>query len=166
MLTNVPLDQIVRNLITGSGSTLRNPEANYYQVTTDTLKISENTAQVFMGMRIQCAQCHNHPFDRWTMNDYYSFASFFPQVGRKQGEDPREYIVYDRGDGEVKHPVTGKPLPPKFLGAGQPGKHFLGAFSWARNHRSGGRRSHQQSGVEPRIARGPGREAHGISLRF
>src|SRR5439155_1611598 len=59
-------------------------------------------------------------FDRWTMNDYYSFASFFPQVGRKQGEDPREYIVFDKGDGEVKHPVTGKPLPPKFLGAAQP----------------------------------------------
>ncbi|MEY2408594.1 MAG: hypothetical protein QOF48_1264 [Verrucomicrobiota bacterium] len=120
MLASVPIDQIVRQLITGSGSTLRSPEANYYQVTTDTLKISENTAQVFMGMRIQCAQCHNHPFDRWTMNDYYSFASFFPQVGRKQGEDPREYIVFDRGEGEVKHPVTGKPLPPKFLGANQP----------------------------------------------
>jgi hypothetical protein len=120
MLDNVPIDQIVRQLLTGQGSTLKNPAANYYQVTTDTLKIAENTAQVFMGMRIQCAQCHNHPFDRWTMNDYYSFASFFPQVGRKQGEDPREYIVYDRGDGEVKHLVTGKPLPPKFLGAAQP----------------------------------------------
>ncbi len=120
MLASVPIDQIVRQLITGPGSTLKNPAANYYQVTTDTLKIAENTAQVFMGMRIQCAQCHNHPFDRWTMNDYYSFASFFPQVGRKQGEDPREYIVYDRGEGEVKHLVTGKPLPPKFLGASQP----------------------------------------------
>ena len=120
MLDNVPIDQIVRNLLTASGSTLRSPAANYYQVTTDTLKIAENTAQVFMGMRIQCAQCHNHPFDRWTMNDYYAFASFFPQVGRKQGEDPREYIVYDRGEGDVKHLVTGKPLPAKFLGAEQP----------------------------------------------
>src|SRR6185503_1260732 len=71
-------------------------------------------------MRIQCAQCHNHPFDRWTMNDYYGFAQFFSQVGRKQGEDPREYIVFERGDGDVKHPVTGRPLPPKFLGAEQP----------------------------------------------
>jgi hypothetical protein len=120
MLANVPIDDIVRELLTASGSTLHNPPANYYQVTTDTLKIAENTAQVFMGMRIQCAQCHNHPFDRWTMNDYYSFANFFPQVGRKQGEDPREYVVFDRGEGDVKHPVTGKPLPPKFLGAGQP----------------------------------------------
>ena len=120
MLANVPIDKIVRQLVTASGSTLHQPAANYYQVTTDTLKIAENTAQVFMGMRIQCAQCHNHPFDRWTMNDYYSFANFFPQVGRKQGEDPRDYIVFDRNDGDVKHLVTGKPLPPKFLGAEQP----------------------------------------------
>jgi hypothetical protein len=120
MLANVPVDQIVRELLTTSGSTLTEPAANYFQVTTDTLKLAENTAQAFMGMRIQCAQCHNHPFDRWTMNDYYSFANFFPQVGRKQGEDPREYVVYDRTDGDVKHLVTGKPLPPKFLGAEQP----------------------------------------------
>ncbi len=116
MAANIPLDQIVRELLTASGSTFRNPAANYYQVTTDTLKISENSAQVFMGMRIQCAQCHNHPFDRWTMNDYYSFASFFPQVTRKPTDDPYEYVVFDKGDGDVKHLVTGKPLPPKFLG--------------------------------------------------
>jgi hypothetical protein len=120
MLANVPIDSIVRELLTASGSTLHHPPANYYQVTTDTLKVAENTAQAFMGMRIQCAQCHNHPFDRWTMNDYYSFANFFPQVGRKQGEDPREYVVFDRGEGDVKHLVTGKPLAPKFLGAEQP----------------------------------------------
>jgi Protein of unknown function (DUF1549)/Protein of unknown function (DUF1553) len=120
MLANVPIDKIVRQLLTGNGSTLSEPAANYYQVTTDTLKIAENTAQAFMGMRIQCAQCHNHPFDRWTMNDYYSFANFFPQVGRKQGEDPRDYVVFDRTDGDVKHLVTGKPLPPKFLGGEQP----------------------------------------------
>ena len=120
MLANVPIDRIARELLTASGSTLADPASNYYQVSTDTLKIAENTAQIFMGMRIQCAQCHNHPFDRWTMNDYYSFANFFSQVGRKQGEDPREYIVYDRGDGDVRHLVTGKPLPPKFLGAGVP----------------------------------------------
>jgi hypothetical protein len=120
MGAGVPLDQIVRELLTASGSTFGNPAANYFQVTTDTLKLTENCAQVFLGMRIQCAQCHNHPFDRWTMNDYYGFASFFAQVGRKQGDDPREYVVFDRGDGEVKHPVSGRPLPPKFLGAEPP----------------------------------------------
>jgi len=117
---NVPLDKIVQELITASGSTFKNPAANYYQVQTDTLKTAENTAQIFMGMRIQCAQCHNHPFDRWTMNDYYSFAAFFPQIGRKPGEDPRETVIFDKGDGEVKHPVGGRTMAPKFLGGDVP----------------------------------------------
>jgi uncharacterized protein DUF1549/uncharacterized protein DUF1553 len=118
--SNVPINTIVKELVTASGSTLKNPAASYYQIQRDTLKTAENTAQVFMGMRIQCAQCHNHPFDRWTMNDYYSFAAFFPQIGRKGGEDPRESIIYDRGDGEVKHLVTGKNMKPKFLGGAEP----------------------------------------------
>jgi len=117
---NVPINRIVQDLLTASGSTFNNPAANYYQVQTDTLKTAENVAQVFMGMRIQCAQCHNHPFDRWTMNDYYSFAAFFPQVTRKQGEDPRENIVYDKPDGEVKHLVGGRVMAPKFLGGDSP----------------------------------------------
>ena len=73
-----------------------------------------------MGMRIQCAQCHNHPFDRWTMDDYYSFASFFSQIGRKRGEDPRETIVFNRGGGEVQHLVTKQNMTPKFLGGATP----------------------------------------------
>ena len=123
LLTNVPLDRIVRELLTASGSTLREPAANYYQIESDTLKLAENTAQVFLGMRIQCAQCHNHPFDRWTLNDYYSFAAFFPQVGRKPGDDPRETVVFDRHEGEVKHPVTGAVMRPKYLGGEQPDIH-------------------------------------------
>jgi hypothetical protein len=120
MLANVPFDRIVQNTLTASESNFRNPAANYYQIEPDTLKLAENTAQVFMGMRIQCAQCHNHPFDRWTMNDYYSFAAFFAQVGRKPGDDPRETVIYDRNDGEVNHLVTGKPMHPKFLGGDEP----------------------------------------------
>jgi Protein of unknown function (DUF1549)/Protein of unknown function (DUF1553) len=120
MLANVPFDRIVQNILTASESNFRNPAANYYQIEPDTLKLAENTAQVFMGMRIQCAQCHNHPFDRWTMNDYYSFAAFFAQIGRKPGDDPRETVIYDRNDGEVNHLVTGKPMHPKFLGGDDP----------------------------------------------
>jgi hypothetical protein len=120
MLSNAPLDRIVQNLLTASGSTFRNPAATYYQIESDTLKLAENTAQVFMGMRIQCAQCHNHPFDRWTLNDYYSFAAFFAQVGRKPGDDPRESVVFDRDEGEVKHPVTHDVMRPKFLGGAVP----------------------------------------------
>ncbi|HET6246472.1 MAG TPA: DUF1549 and DUF1553 domain-containing protein [Tepidisphaeraceae bacterium] len=113
---NVPFDQIVQELLGANGGTFKNPATNYYQITTDTLKVSENTAQVFMGMRIQCAQCHNHPFDRWTQDDYYGFAAFFSQIGRKQAEDPRETIVFNRGNGEVNHPVGGRVMQPKFLG--------------------------------------------------
>ena len=120
MLANVPFDQIVQKILTASESNFRNPAANYYQIEPDTLKLAENTAQVFMGMRIQCAQCHNHPFDRWTMNDYYSFAAFFAQIGRKPGDDPRETVIFDRTDGEVNHLVTGKPMHPKFLGGDEP----------------------------------------------
>jgi mono/diheme cytochrome c family protein len=117
---NVPFDKIVQELLGATGGTFGTPATNYYQIERDTLKLAENCAQVFMGMRLQCAQCHNHPFDRWTMNDYYGFASFFTQVGRKKAEDPRETIVFNSGGGETNHPVTKKPVPPKFLGGEQP----------------------------------------------
>ncbi len=117
---NVPFDQIVRQLLAASGGTFTNPATNYYQTENDTLKVAENVAQVFMGMRIQCAQCHNHPFDRWTQDDYYSFAAFFSQIGRKNAQDPRETIVYNKAGGEVSHPVGGRTMAPKFLGGDQP----------------------------------------------
>ena len=63
---NVPTDEWVKELLGANGGTFKNPATNYYQIETDVLKVTENVAQVFMGMRIQCAQCHNHPFDRWT----------------------------------------------------------------------------------------------------
>lgn len=87
--SNTPMNVMVQELLAARGGTFASPATNYYQAETNTLKTSENVAQVFMGMRIQCAQCHNHPFDRWTMDDYYSFAAFFAQIGRKRGEDPR-----------------------------------------------------------------------------
>jgi len=118
--SNTPMDQMVRELLGSKGGTFANAATNYYQNETNTLKTAENVAQVFMGMRIQCTQCHNHPFDRWTMDDYYSFAAFFAQIGRKRGEDPRELIVFNSGSGEVKHPVGGRVMPPKFLGGEVP----------------------------------------------
>jgi hypothetical protein len=117
---NVPMDQMVQELLAARGGTFKNPATNYYQNETDTLKVAENVAQVFMGMRIQCAQCHNHPFDRWTQDDYYSFAAFFAQIGRKPTDDPRETIVFNSGGGEVAHPVGGRVMKPKFLGGAVP----------------------------------------------
>ena len=117
---DVPVDEMVRNLLGSKGGTFSNAATNYYQVERDTLKITENVAQVFMGMRIQCAQCHNHPFDRWTMDDYYGFAAFFAQIGRKRSDDPRETIVFNRFNGEMKHPVNDQVVAPKFLGGESP----------------------------------------------
>jgi hypothetical protein len=118
--SNMPLNLMVQELLGANGGTFTNPPTNYYQIERDTLKTAENVAQVFMGMRTQCAQCHNHPFDRWTMDDYYSFAAFFSQIGRKGGEDYRETIVFNSGSGEVGHPVGGRAMPPKFLGGDTP----------------------------------------------
>lgn len=117
---NTPMDQLVQELLGAAGGTFKNPATNFYQVTLDRLLLSENVAQVFMGMRIQCAQCHNHPFDRWTMDDYYSFAAFFAQIGRKQGEDYREAVIFNAGGGEQNHPIGGRAMKPKFLGGAEP----------------------------------------------
>lgn len=121
----VPMDQIVRELLGSTGGTFANPPTNYYNTERDLLKVSENVAQVFMGFRLQCAQCHNHPFDRWTMEDYYGWAAFFSQIGRKRAEDPREEVIFNRGSGETKHPVDNRNIAPRFLGgavASAPGK--------------------------------------------
>ena len=117
---NVPLDEIVRDILGATGGTFSVPATNFYQLEPDIQKTSENVAQIFLGLRIQCAQCHNHIFDRWTMDDYYSFKAFFVQIGRKKAEDYRETIVFNRGGGESKHPVTGQVMAPKFLGGDVP----------------------------------------------
>ena len=117
---NVPINQIAKTLISANGSNLENPAANYYNLETDPLKLAEDTAQSFFGIRIQCAQCHNHPFDRWTMDDYRGLVGFFTQIARKDGEDPREKIIFNSGGGEAKHPVGDRVIAPKFLGGEAP----------------------------------------------
>ncbi len=118
---NVPIDEMIVSLLSSTGGTFTSPATNYYENERDLLKVTENVAQVFLGMRLQCAQCHNHPFDRWTMNDYYGFAAFFSQIGRKaSGDDPREQVVFNSGGGEVAHPVTGQNMVPKFPGGARP----------------------------------------------
>ncbi|BBO32929.1 DUF1549 and DUF1553 domain-containing protein [Lacipirellula parvula] len=116
----VPLDEMVRNLLGASGGSFSSPAVNFYQIEETTQKTAENVAQIFLGTRLQCAQCHNHPFDRWTMDDYYSFTAFFAQIGRKTAEDYRETIIFDQRGGEATHLVDGRPMKPKFLGAAEP----------------------------------------------
>lgn len=121
LVKNTPWDQIARELLTGNGSNFRNAPSNYYtmlpQGKLDPLKIGEDTAQIFLGLRTQCAQCHNHPFDRWTIDDYYSFTSFFTGVRRKHGSEAREYYTFVDVDAEpAKHLVDGRPMAHRFLG--------------------------------------------------
>ncbi len=118
--SGMTIDKIVQRVLPASGGSLENPATNYYQTETTPQLLAENVAQVFLGTRIQCAQCHNHPFDRWTMDDYYGFASFFSQIGYKQAEDPRELTIYNAAEGEMLHPLGNRRVAPKFLGAAMP----------------------------------------------
>lgn len=120
VLDGQTIDHIVQELLPASGGTFSNPATNYFQTETSPQLMAESVAQVFLGTRIQCAQCHNHPFDRWTMDDYYGFANFFSQIGYKPGNDPRELTIYNLGEGEIKHPVAGRKVVTKFLGGDYP----------------------------------------------
>src|SRR5262249_10717118 len=122
---NAPFDEIVRELLTANGSTFANPAANYYRIARDPQNLAETTAQLFFGIRMQCAKCHNHPFERWTQDDYYSMAAFFARVRQKKdsveaGTGPQHVgsaeVVYSDRSGEVVQPRTGKIMPPKFMG--------------------------------------------------
>jgi hypothetical protein len=124
---DLPLDELVRQLIAGRGSTYSEPPANFYRALRDPFARSEAVAQLFLGARLQCAKCHNHPFDQWTQNDYYSWGNVFARVGYKVLENNRrdrndkhefdgEQIVFMTDDGEAKDPRTDAPRPPKFLG--------------------------------------------------
>lgn len=115
-----PLDEMIRELLSSSGSTFDTPTTNFYQIEPNRNKIAENVAQSFLGIRIQCAQCHNHPFDRWTMDDYYGFTAFFSQIARKRSDDYREWMIYNSHSGESRHPVDNRKMTPKFLGDEEP----------------------------------------------
>ena len=122
-----PMDQFARELIAARGSTYQEPAANYYRAIREPAARAEAAAQVFLGIRLQCAQCHNHPFDRWTQDDYYGWAGFFSAVQYKVLENKRrdsndshefkgEQIVYAADRKPMKNPRSGKPVPPRFLG--------------------------------------------------
>ena len=109
---NLPYDQFARQLLTGSGSTLANPPANFYRTSTDMNEAVENISQVFLGARLQCAKCHNHPFERWTQDNYYGLGAFFNRVQRRKTSRPGEMFVYTSLSGEVTQPRTGQTMAP------------------------------------------------------
>jgi hypothetical protein len=109
---NVPYDKFARQLLTADGSTFVNPPANYFRTATETNDCTETTSQLFLGIRIQCAKCHNHPFERWSQDNYYGIGAFFNRVQRKPGVNPDEQVIWVARAGEVVQPRTGKQMQP------------------------------------------------------
>ncbi|MCI0459269.1 MAG: DUF1549 and DUF1553 domain-containing protein [Gemmataceae bacterium] len=106
---NTPLDKMVQALLLTTGDSYREGAANFSRVPASAGAHAEHVSQVFLGVRLQCANCHNHPLDRWTQDDYHGLAAVFARVGRG-----REVTLLTRG--EVIHPRTGQPAQPRIPG--------------------------------------------------
>ena len=115
---NMPYDQFARQLLTARGSTHANPPANFYRTAADTNDCVESISQIFLGARLQCAKCHNHPFERWTQDNYYGMAAFFHRVQRKETPKPDEKFIWVSTSGEVTQPRTGQQMKPWLPGEG------------------------------------------------
>ncbi len=120
LATNKPYDQFVAEILTATGSQRENPPTVWYRQVRTSVDYVESVAQAFLGVRIQCAQCHHHPFERWSQADYYGLAAVFSRVGRRGGfadaEVPTNERIYVRSDGEVRHPRSGVVISPRPLG--------------------------------------------------
>lgn len=114
---NVPYDQMVRSLILADGAANQTGPALFY--TALELKPEElaaSTSRIFLGTQIQCAQCHDHPFDHWTRKDFWGYAAFFGRLQGPQGQQRVAFRVADASEGEVKIPETEEVVLPKYLG--------------------------------------------------
>lgn len=121
LLANKPYDQFVREILAATGTVIGNPPVAWYKRVKEPKQQQEDVAQLFLGVRMQCAQCHHHPFERWSQNDYYGLTAFFAQVGRKptatRGED---MIFHKRGAATAVNIRTGAAIAPAALGTAIP----------------------------------------------
>ena len=125
---NKPLDQFAADIIAARGSTYENPPANWWRANRDPVTRAENTARVFLGTQLNCAQCHNHPFERWTQDDYYDWTSLFSRVDYKIVENKKrdksdknefkgdQIVQFKPGKASVPNPRTGTDAKARFLG--------------------------------------------------
>jgi hypothetical protein len=126
---NMPYDRLVYNILTASGSTIENPAAAYYKVLRDPGTTMENTTHLFLAVRFNCNKCHDHPFERWTQDQYYQLSSYFAQIGREEdpkyknqkvggtdveGAKPLVEIIKDLPSGDIKNERTGATAVAKF----------------------------------------------------
>jgi hypothetical protein len=126
---NTPYNQFAFELLTASGSNMENPPAAYYKILRDPAELMENTTHLFLAVRFNCNKCHDHPFERWTQDQYYHLASYFAQIGRKEdpafagqkiggsaveGAAPLVEVIYDTVNGDVTHERTGQVATPAF----------------------------------------------------
>ena len=126
---NKPYDQFAYEVLTARGSNVENPPASYYKVLRDAENAMENTTHLFLAVRFNCNKCHDHPFERWTQDQYYNLAAYFAQIGRKEdplysgqkiggsaveGATPLVEVIFDAKGGDIKHNRTGEVSPPAF----------------------------------------------------
>ena len=115
---NTPYDRFVTALLTATGDMAQNPPVAWYRQVNQTQEQLEDTAQLFLATRLKCAQCHHHPYERWSQKDYYQFSAYFSRLGREGGSQPGEDILFHRhGKASTTHPKTRETLLPVALGA-------------------------------------------------
>ena len=122
-----PYDAFVRTLLTSTGDTMLNPGANFWNPAADFMlkefsvtKVTPTVSRLFLGVRMECAECHNHPLENFTQDDFYGLAAFFSRLRVKHGYGEYRRTWYLDEEGEIEHPVTGKDVDPKFLGGESP----------------------------------------------
>lgn len=117
LLAGTPYDQLIRELLAATGTIISNPPVAWYKRVKEPKQQIEDVAQLFLGVRLQCAQCHHHPFERWSQKDYYSLAAFFSRIGRKPTDTAGEDLIFhDRGVAKSVNVKSGQSVTPAALG--------------------------------------------------
>jgi hypothetical protein len=109
---NKPWNQFARDIFLGTGSTRENGALNYFVLHKDPIDLMETSTEGFLGQRITCARCHNHPLEKWTQNQYYEMVNLFSRVGIKNGSAPGDNVVFAKTSGDFLHPRLLRPMPP------------------------------------------------------
>jgi hypothetical protein len=130
---NKPWDQFARDIFLSTGSTREHGALNYFVLHKDPIDLTENATQAFLGQRITCARCHNHPLEKWTQKQYYELANLFSRVGLKN--DGPDVVVFAKVSGDINHPRLLRPLPPtpldgKSLSLDSPGDRRIAFAAW------------------------------------